>query len=266
MTLKNKEDKAIRFISFSGGVESSAMCVLYGNKADAIFSDAGWEHKQIYDRIDLVERRVRMIHKNNFTIYRITPTVRYKKIKYHRLQDLIKAMKFYPAPNARYCTREFKIKPIDNFLKKFNGVEIMIGLNYNERERTGNHGLGENIKYSYPLIENKITREMCIEFLELYNLEPRFPPYMQRGGCVGCFYKSKKEFYAMAHLSPDEFKEVEDIEIDIQDKRGKFYHIRPNIKSMKELRLLAESSMFKPKEMYNDYEQPETPCGVFCNR
>lgn len=33
-----------RFISFSGGVESRTMAVLFGNKADAIFADTGAEH------------------------------------------------------------------------------------------------------------------------------------------------------------------------------------------------------------------------------
>lgn len=36
-----------KYISFSGGVESTTMCILYGHKADAIFADAGWEHKEI---------------------------------------------------------------------------------------------------------------------------------------------------------------------------------------------------------------------------
>ena len=51
-----------KFISFSGGVESSTMCVLFGNNADAIFSDTGFEHKEIYDRIDLVEKWCKEFH------------------------------------------------------------------------------------------------------------------------------------------------------------------------------------------------------------
>ena len=43
------------FISFSGGVESTTMCVLFGKDADAIFSDTGFEHDEIYKRIELVE-------------------------------------------------------------------------------------------------------------------------------------------------------------------------------------------------------------------
>lgn len=36
--------------------------------------------------------------------------------------------------------------------------------------------------------------------------------------------------------------------------------------TMEQLRKLAETSIFKPEELYNDYDLPETPCGVFCNR
>jgi len=56
------------FISFSGGVESTTMCVLFGNKADAIFADTGYEFDELYKRIELVENEVRKLHGNNFTI------------------------------------------------------------------------------------------------------------------------------------------------------------------------------------------------------
>jgi len=33
-----------RFIAFSGGVESTAMCLLYGKGATAVFTDTGNKH------------------------------------------------------------------------------------------------------------------------------------------------------------------------------------------------------------------------------
>ena len=248
-----------KYISFSGGVESSAMCVLFGGRADAIFSDTGWEHKQIYDRIEMMEEKVSKLHKRKFKIHKV------RNKKHGRLQDYIREQKFYPSQLARFCTRMFKIEPIDEFLKDKGTVEIAIGLNWEERERTGNHGLLPNVRYSYPLISGGLKRSACIEILDKAGMQVKFPPYMKRGGCVGCFYKSKKEFYAMAQLSPDEFDEVVNIEKDIQDERGKFYSIRTNIKSMDELGKLARASMFDPEQMY-DFELPQTSCGVFCNR
>ena len=45
-----------QFISFSGGVESTTMCVLFGSRGDAIFADTGFEHSILYEHIDKVEK------------------------------------------------------------------------------------------------------------------------------------------------------------------------------------------------------------------
>jgi hypothetical protein len=118
------------------------------------------------------------------------------------LQDYILLRSFYPGFAARFCTRLFKIAPIDNFLKGFDSPEIMIGLNADEAEnRTGNHGLLPHVNYSYPLIDAGINRAGCYTILKGGGISPEFPPYMRRGGCKGCYYKSKKEYAAMAILS-----------------------------------------------------------------
>jgi hypothetical protein len=254
------------FIAFSGGVESSTMCVLFGNKADAIFADTGFEHKQIYERLDLIEDWCKSFHRTDFKIHKI-------KSKYGTLPERIKQQVYYPSFNARYCTREFKIEPIDNFLESYRieGCELMIGLNYGEQDRINNgHGNKLFVKYSYPLADAKLTRESCIEILKKVDLYPTFPPYMKRGGCIGCFYKSKKEYTAMALLNPSEFKIVEDLESELQtlSKNGEYrrtwYTILPNIK-MREIRELAEASLFKPEDIYPTINDA-TQCGVFCNR
>jgi hypothetical protein len=87
---------------------------------------------------------------------------------------------------------------------------------------------------------------------------------MQRGGCIGCYYKSKKEYEAMALLNLKEFEEVEHIEEMIQDRREEFFSILPNI-TMYQIRQNVSNMIFKPEEIYpviND----ATKCGVFCNR
>ena len=250
-----------QFISFSGGVESSTMCVLFGNKADAIFSDTGFEHDEIYKRIDLVEKWVQDFHRPDFKIHRI------KNTEHGSLVDYIKKTKFYPSFQARYCTRMFKIEPIDDFLEQYknDGVELMIGLNADEIEmRTGNHGNKKFVKYSYPLADNKISRAGCIAILKKANLYPEFPAYMQRGGCVGCYYKSKKEYEAMALLNPAEFKIVEDLENEIQDRRTEFFSIRQDM-TMKQIRESVSNMLFQPDEIY-PVINTVTKCGVFCNR
>ena len=248
-----------KFISFSGGVESSTMCVLFGNKADAIFADTGFEHKEIYDRIDLVEEWCKNFHRQDFKIHRIQAK--------NTLIDEIKKTKFYPSFKSRYCTRKYKIAPIDDFLEQFKdqSIELMIGLNATEiDQRTGNHGNKKFVKYSYPLADNNLTRSDCIDILKNINLNPVFPAYMKRGGCIGCYYKSKKEFEAMSLLNPKEFKIVEDLENEIQDRREKFFSIKENI-TMKQIREGVSLMLFKPEEIYPTINDA-TKCGVFCNR
>lgn len=254
-----------KFISFSGGVESSTMCLLFGNKADAIFADTKFEHKKLYDRIEKIEKAVREFHGNDFKIIKV-------KKDEGGLPAYIKDHNFYPSFQARYCTRIFKIEPIDEYLKQFKneGVEIMIGLNADEigdgvnDPRTGNHGLLPFVKYSYPLAESGITREMCLRILESANLKPNFPAYMKRGGCIGCYYKSRKEYEAMALLNPDEFKIVQDLEEGIQDTRDKFFSIIQN-KPMRQIKADVSNLLFTPDEIYPTINDA-TKCGVFCNR
>lgn len=250
-----------KFISFSGGVESRTMAVLFGNKADAIFADTKAEHDVLYKSLDKVETKIREFHNNDFKIHRIV-----SEKHPEGLMQYIKDSKFFPSFGARYCTRMFKIEPIDNFLKQFNEVELMIGLNADEENlRTGNHGLMKNVKYSYPLIDNGINRRMCHEILKSIDLEPNFPPYMKRGGCKCCYFKSKKEYEAMAIFNEKEYDEVADLEQEIQDKRDKFFHLIDSIPNLKQFKEHAKSILFNPDDIYAKVNDASN-CGVFCNR
>lgn len=256
-----------RFISFSGGVESRAMALMFGNKANGIFADTGWEHPELYAALDKVEAKVREFHGNDFRIIRVQQKDA-EGTGETTLQGYIAARRYYPSPWARFCTRLFKIEPIDDYLRQFeaDGAEIMIGLNAEEGDqRTGNHGLIPFVKYSYPLYEAGVTRAMCIAMLKAAGIEPNFPPYMRRGGCVGCPYKSKAEYQAMAVLDPERYDEVANLEASIQDRRDKFFHVVSGIPNLRDFKRHAQSQLFNPDEVYATINDA-TKCGVFCNR
>ena len=236
-----------KYIAFSGGVESTAMSVIWGGEATAIFTDTGWEHAVLYERIDEVERVIREQHHPDFKIIRLQAG--------DGLKEYIRKMKFFPSFNARFCTRMFKIEPMDDFLAELGEVELFIGLNAEEGDRVGNHGLKKNVNYRYPLIENGITRDACIEIISKANLMPSFPAYMQRGGCIGCFFKTKKEYEAMALLNPEEAYGVADLEDEVQDARGEHYGVRDGIPNMRRFLDISRSQcLIDPKEMYTTEE------------
>lgn len=259
-----------RFISFSGGVESTTMCILYGKGATAIWCDTGWEHGAMYERMDMVEQRLKEYHGGDFELMRVTPIVAVKGQKVNRLQDKILRSQYMPSKARRYCTVEFKIEPIERLLSESGECELMVGFNADEEGRTGNLEKLPNVHYRYPLIESGYTREMCEDILRLHGLHPDFPAYMKRGGCVGCIFKSVAEFKAMYFFSRHEFDKTRELEESIQDKRGKFFTLSMSQRSFssiaeeceRELALWGEGEV---KEMYSKIKASQS-CGAFCHR
>jgi 3'-phosphoadenosine 5'-phosphosulfate sulfotransferase (PAPS reductase)/FAD synthetase len=255
-----------RFIAFSGGVESTTMCLLYGKGATAIFADTGSEHSAMYKRIDLVEAKLKEMHGSDFSIIRIKPQVKVKGEIVETLTEYIEQSRFFPSASDRFCTGKFKIDPIDKYLKLQGECELMIGLNADETDREGNHGLVSTVLYSYPLIDAGLSRADCVELLELNGLKPDFPAYMRRGGCVFCPFKSKKEYKAMVHLSLPEISMVAELEKKIQDTRGKFYRIKREMTSMADFIEYEKNNLFGDLSPYYDASEDQYSCGVFCHR
>jgi len=259
-----------KFISFSGGVESTTMCILYGADAYGIWADTGAEHERMYQRIETVEAEIRKLHPN-FKIIKVKGKTKHKGHQYDSLKNLVQAYKYMPSGQKRFCTRIFKIEPIDEYLKSVGECKLMIGLNADEwNSRDGNWGLQENVKYSYPLLDDGLTRDDCEEILYQHNLHPNMPVYMMRGGCLFCFFKTKKEYKAMYFLNKKEFMEVLDMEENMQDRREKFYSILGDGTSMRQL--MAECEQEKAfmidadwTELYKSLKK-ETSCGAFCHR
>lgn len=250
------------FIAFSGGVESTTLCLLFGHKANAIFADTGDEHAEMYERLGQVEGVLRLIHPE-FRIIKVSAK--------EKLRDYILRRHVFPNPVMRFCTRIFKIDPINNYLANYAPCTLMIGLNADERDRTGALPI-PGVSFEYPLQDLNLTRTKCIALLKQYDLEPRLPVYMRRGGCTFCFYKSRKEYAAIAHLNPNLAAELADFEDEVNannQQRAKPWAI---VKDIPEgLRAFFKNeqatSLFKPEDMYGlRQDVAESPCGVFCHR
>lgn len=268
--------KLKRFISFSGGVESTTMCILYGKGATAIWCDTGDEEEEMYARVDYVEKMIKIIHNDDFELIRISPTVVAKGIECKTLDEAIIAWNYFPSANARYCTSKFKIEPIDDFLETQGECELMIGFNADEepsKDRTGNFMKCKNVAYTYPLYNDGISRDECEEILNKYGLHPNFPIYMKRGGCKKCFFKGIGELKSKYLFNPKAFEIDKQFEIKMNEKsnRKKFYHINMNAgKTYQSIQdeVEREIKSWGLENVLSMYKKIEThkPCGAFCHR
>lgn len=263
-----------RFISFSGGVESTTMCILYGKGATAIWCDTGAEHDEMYQRIDLCEKMLKEMHNGDFELVRVKPSVKIKGKMIDNLLDAVIEWKFMPTVRERWCTGKFKIIPIDNFLKQQGDCELMIGFNADEepsKDRTGNFMKCKNVSYSYPLYNDGLDRKDCESILYEHNLHPEFPIYMKRGGCIMCLFKDKPQYKAMYLFDKKTFERVKQFEIDYQGTRKRFFPIMAHTGvSMQQVeeevqREIALWGFSQVLEMYSNVEQKQA-CGAFCHR
>ena len=238
------------YVAFSGGIDSTARALLMPD-AELVFTDTGWEFPHVYEHIGRFEE--------------VTGR-EIKRLVYDKypggIPDYINQRRFMPSHGARYCTQKFKILPLERWLKEFD--TLCIALRADEPERGGNWA-----SYArYPLREMGITRIDCVKICAENDLLPRYPVYAARGGCIGCFYKRKSEVQAMAALIPDVLDELRQLEESVQDERGRYFHMFPNV-GMSIRDIQKQPLLFEADQVYAaayDTSNYGQACGLFCNR
>jgi hypothetical protein len=241
-----------QFVSFSGGKDSTALALLCPD-AVPIFADTGWEFPVIYDHIAKFEQ--------------VTGREVVRVANDETLPEYIERAKFLPGIQARFCTRMFKIEPINRFLTDHAPAELLIALRADESARVGNQSEIEGITVRYPLQEYGYGLQDVIRICLDYALLPRYPVYMARGGCKGCFFKRRAEVKAMAQLVPDVLDELRQLEENVQDERGKYFKMFPNTDcSIRQIQ--QQPALFDMEDTYKDAGifEGQTTCGVFCHK
>jgi hypothetical protein len=248
-----------QYVAFSGGNDSTALALSMPD-AIPIFTDTGWEFDETYEHIERFEsitgREVIRIKRDGET-----------------LPEYIESSKFFPNHGARYCTRMFKIEPMNKFLSG-QQAELCIGLRADEpeSERVGNLTEIDGLTIRYPLREMGMTIYDVLKINIEAGLLVRKTPGMARGGCEGCFYKRLAEVRAMYHLHRNVFDRLQKLEESVQDERGQYFHMFPNAgKSLADIRaeMDAQPLLFSVEETYRaaaDTSDVGVACGLFCNR
>lgn len=124
----------------------------------------------------------------------------------------------------RQCTREYKIDVVQKTIRQLSGLkagerwkgepcELWLGISLDEVVRMKDSP-DKWVANRWPLIEKRMSRGACIEWLKSRGLE--VPP---KSACIGCPFHDNSYWMALKKDSPDEFDDACDFDDKIRTTR-----------------------------------------------
>ena len=238
-----------RILSLGAGVQSTVVFLMSCRgelpRLDcAIFADVGWEPKAVYDHLEWLKKKasiaeipIHVVTAGNIKQDALESQVRGTKGSGYRWASMpyrTVDIKGKQGMIRRQCTSEYKIQPIEKFLRrevinlkpkqhapKHPVIAHWFGISTDEIQRAKDSRNKWSYHY-YPLIEMNMTRKDCIDWLES-NYPHRTVP---RSACIACPYRSNEEWRNLQETSPDEWREAIEFDKAIRNcggMRGKMY-------------------------------------------
>ncbi len=220
--------KPLEVLSLGAGVQSTALLLMSCEgelpKLDhAIFADVGWEPKSVYKHLEWLKGYaeehgipVHIVNNGNVRDDIIAKMVnmgengRFASMPFHTIDA-----EGNRGLTRRQCTREYKIEPIEKFLRrevmglaprqrapKEPVIRQWRGISVDEwkRIRKSDH---KWMTVWHPLVEQRITRNGCHAWMANNGFPD--PP---RSACLGCPFHADKEWRLIRDESPEEWADV----------------------------------------------------------
>ena len=117
-----------------------------------------------------------------------------------------------PSPQMRWCTRNMKIKPIEEWVGD-ESVVSYVAIRADESNRKGYISTKPNIKTRFPFVEDGVTHDDVLRILDDAGIGlPEYYEWRTRSGCYFCFYQRKAEWVGLAERHPELFERAIAIE------------------------------------------------------
>ena len=196
-------------LGLSGGRDSAALAVYMRQHRPELaleyfFTDTGKELPEVYSFLDKLEGFLGQ------AIQRLNPD---------RDFDfwLDEYGNFLPSPRTRWCTRQLKLRPLEQWLRDDleAGVRVhsYVAIRADEAHRDGYQSTHPTMEVHLPLREAGIDRAGVIDILVQADVgEPEYYRWRSRSGCTFCFFQQKIEWVRLAENHPDAFAEAVDYE------------------------------------------------------
>ena len=125
-----------------------------------------------------------------------------------------------PSPQMRWCTKNMKIKPIEEWIGDDPAVSY-VAIRADESNRKGYISTKPNIEARFPFVEDGIDRQGVMNILEDAGIGlPTYYEWRTRSGCYFCFYQRKAEWIGLAERHPNLFERAVAIESKVLQDAG----------------------------------------------
>jgi len=190
------------YLSFGGGVNSVALMLLLedqGREFETVFVNHHGDHPKTYEYLQYLREL-------GYEITEINPQVSWKG-KWDNIYDYFYNFKSIPFIAYRICTDKFKIRPFNKYIEK--PALVYIGYDKGEYKRITRQKrrAPKKITYKYPLWEEGLTRQGCVDYILSHGIE--VPP---KSGCYFCPFQSKTEWKTLMVEDPKLFQKALELE------------------------------------------------------
>ena len=181
-------------LSFGGGVNTFALMLIIQQNSmplhHVVFSDTGGETPETYQAIEYAEH---FYNNQGIPFHRLA-----QRPKGNNLYDTAWRRLVIPSIKWRWCTRDFKVRPIHRFYRSLNRpVRQYIGIAADEIHRI-RHDHHPDIENLYPLVDLGISRQGCIDIIQQANL-----PVPPKSGCYFCPFNSADRWRTLNSEHPE---------------------------------------------------------------
>ena len=206
-------------LGLSGGRDSAALAVYMRQhhpeiELEYFFTDTGKELPEVYEYLGRLEGFLGQ------PILRLNPD---------RDFDfwLKQYNNFLPSAQTRWCTRQLKLRPFENWVRPMLEGGIMVysyvAIRGDEEYREGYSSKRDNLKIKLPFREAGIDKIGVLEILDGAGLGlPKYYSWRTRSGCTFCFFQQKIEWVHLMKEHPDAFEEAKAYEKKAVDHGSPF--------------------------------------------
>lgn len=200
-------------LGLSGGKDSAALAVFLHDKVpnmEYFFCDTGKELPETYSYLERLKARLGI-------------NIEYLCAErgFDHWLDVYGG--YLPSAQARWCTKQLKIKPLEAFVGDDPAISY-VAIRADEDNRKGYVSTRPNIQAVFPFIDAGIRRPDVFRILEESGLGiPSYYRWRTRSGCFFCFFQRKIEWVRLAEEHPDLFEKAKAYETEHSDGRQYFW-------------------------------------------